>query len=96
MNNPILENRAFRFRVTKKVLEDNWQEIKRIFGQLIIYRAEFIDYGNVIEYSCFCEKFSIIEDGYIAPLYYIEVTKHEDWTTTFKFINQETKEVIEI
>ncbi|OGC77227.1 hypothetical protein A2619_04380 [candidate division WWE3 bacterium RIFOXYD1_FULL_39_9] len=79
MSNPVINNRCCKFAITKYCLENSYEVAKKLFSSgLIIYKAEFTDFGNTIEYHAFHEKLPVTEPGYLAPIYVVVITKIGD------------------
>lgn len=76
---PLPKHPLGRFQISTSSFH-NWRELKHIFEQVVIVRAEQLFRLQVIEFEAFCEAFDEIEEGSDLPLYYPQVWRNEDGT----------------
>ena len=68
--NDILKRRG-RFKISRRMIENDPMLIKRIMGEMIIVRAELMWIGDEIEYVAYSKLFDIIPEQEESPFYKI-------------------------
>ena len=63
------------FKIAWFHIEDNPKLVREIMGQCIILRAEALYATREIEYIAESDWFDRIEEGFIAPMYEINIVK---------------------
>lgn len=92
-----MKQRLGRFHVSRHLIEqciqgsdDNLAAWNSVFGQLIVIEAVHRwDCGGRIEYLAHCRQFDELPEGAEAPVYQVEISRHEEMmgaqnVTTFR------------
>ena len=58
-----------RFSISKELLKTNPWMVQRVMSQCIIFRAEYMYMGDVIEYHATSYRFDLVKAGEVAPEY---------------------------
>jgi len=63
------DRRIGRFRISMRLIERFDTDVKRVMGQCIITRADYLFSCDAIEYVAISEHFRELDEGEIAPEY---------------------------
>ena len=80
--------RIGKFSISGKLIFDNKaaSELKSlIFSKMIILRAEYLGWEDIIEYTAICDDFDKIEAGALPPIYSIVFNKINNIYTKSEF-----------
>lgn len=66
-----------RFRIWRPMIEREPAVIRSIMARMIVVRAELRWDTDSIEYVALCDDFDLVEQGFIAPEYEIEIHSEE-------------------
>lgn len=74
---PRYEHRLGRFRFNGEVLRGRWSEIisGQIFGRFVVIEARTRIEYDCIEYLAFSDLFDPLEEGMMAPLYDVLISR---------------------
>jgi hypothetical protein len=75
MNWTDLRNRVGKFEIKKELIESEPELIRKFLSNVLIFRAEFVDFGYIIEYMGFSKIFSELPEGGVVPRYGIKLTE---------------------
>ena len=71
--------RVGRFQIHVKIIQDgNRDQLKALFGKMIITRAEMILHTGCIDYVAMCDDFDLVGPGEPIPMYMFDL-KDGDW-----------------
>lgn len=68
-----LKHRRGRFKITSDLINDSPETAMRVFGKMIIVRAEHSFVNDIIEYDAYSPLFRALSEGEKAPFYDFEV-----------------------
>jgi len=66
---PITKNQIGFMKFTRTLMMKNYDAVRQILSHVVVFSAEFIDFGHTIEYQVFSDKFDPIPDHEVPPYY---------------------------
>lgn len=58
-----------KFSISDELVKQNPEAVKKVMGQCVILRAEFIYSSRVFEYEAISDLFEEVDEGCISPEY---------------------------
>ena len=72
--------RLGRFTVSRKLLYKSPQDALEVFKGMLVIETTYHIESDRIEYLAMCELFSVVEPGFLIPIYLIHVEKNLNGT----------------
>lgn len=91
-----MTRRYGKFEVSVPLIENNPEEVSKIFEGLVMTRAEHLFHNDTIEYIAWSPHFRELNEGESAPEYIAEIARDDDGTITVKWrdVEMETEKEI--
>lgn len=72
------DNRIGTFTLGRDVIEENPEIVRKIMGEVIVIRAEFIAAADYVEYHAICKGFEAVEEDGAVPSYEVMYDTESD------------------
>ena len=78
--------RYAKFEVSMALIDNNPEDVIKIFADVLVVRAEAMYHKKTIEYIGWSKHFRELEKGEVTPTYMAECTRSEDGELTVKWV----------
>ncbi len=77
-----------KFEVSMGLIDNNPEDVTKIFADVLVIRAEAMYHKKTIEYIGWSKHFRELESSEATPIYIAECTRDEDGKLTVKWVEQ--------
>jgi len=68
-----MKRKIGRFSISDELVKQNPEAVKKVMGQCVIIKAEYIDHLRIYRYEAISDLFEEVPEGCMPPEYLIEV-----------------------
>jgi len=79
-----LVRRLGRFNVSRMLLREQPERLKPLFAEMIVVEAQMRWERDSVEYLAMSDRFDVVEEGMMCPLYEITFRKDEEGRVTMR------------
>lgn len=77
-----LVRRLGRFKISGRLLYEQPEQLKPLFAEMIVVEAQMRWEHSCVEYLAMSERFEVLPEGLVAPLYEITFRRDDDGRVT--------------
>lgn len=82
-------DRIGRFQIASMVIRDSAEVVRKVMGECVILRCEFLGAQDCYEYVALHQSFSEVPKSQVPPLYTVVVHQDQDGVVSIEFVSAE-------